>query len=234
MMRKQTTGNDRIHAFVDGQLEGLDRARFLADLEKDANLRDQVSELQRMKEYVVHAFEDVPSPARRHTTGIRRFDWIGAGIAATVLLGVGFTAGRVTLPTADFPVNTISVSAPVQQDAQRMIIHVSESDPINFTDTLDRAERLLHEYEQRGIRVEVIANAGGVDLLRADVSTHLDRVQAMAASYDNLRFVACSNTMDRLNRQGIEAPLVPGTYVAPSAVEHIVERLQDGWTYIRV
>ena len=57
----------------------------------------------------------------------------------------------------------------------------------------------------------------------------------MQQKYPNLVFVACQNTIDRLNKEhGIRAQLIEGVMVIDSGVAQIMRRQQQGWAYIQV
>jgi intracellular sulfur oxidation DsrE/DsrF family protein len=102
---------------------------------------------------------------------------------------------------------------------------------------LNEIEALLVEYRaaQAPLRVEVVAHGDGLDVLRTQLSAHRARVQAMADHYQNLTFVACQNTIDRLQvEQGVEVVLLPQARLTESGVDHVVRRQQQGWVYIRV
>ncbi len=59
--------------------------------------------------------------------------------------------------------------------------------------------------------------------------------KALASNYDNLAFVACQNTINRLRvEKGLEVTLVPEAEVIDSGVSHVVKRQMEGWSYIRV
>ncbi len=103
-------------------------------------------------------------------------------------------------------------------------------------ETLDDAEDLLKYYRasNQHAQIEIVTNGSGLDLLRADTSPYPERVQRMLKDYDNLTFVACQNTMDRVSReQGTAARLLPGVVLIDSGVAQIMRRQQQGWAYIR-
>ncbi len=56
----------------------------------------------------------------------------------------------------------------------------------------------------------------------------------MMDKYDNLTFVACANTIKRLKEQGVDVLLIDRTHASETAIDHVVERLQAGWTYIKI
>lgn len=99
---------------------------------------------------------------------------------------------------------------------------------------LDEVEGLLRSAraERRAIEVEIVANSSGLDLL-ADASPYARRVAALRKEYPNLGLVACGQTIARRRAGGLEVNLVPGTAIAPSALEQVIERLRSGWIYVR-
>ena len=118
-----------------------------------------------------------------------------------------------------------------------MLLHLSSAEPDKLDRALDTAEQLLATYrsQDKPIEVELVANAGGLELLRADISPYAERVRALQRQYDNLTFMACQTAMDRLRREKHVSPdLLPEALVTPNALEEILNRLQQGWVYISV
>jgi intracellular sulfur oxidation DsrE/DsrF family protein len=56
----------------------------------------------------------------------------------------------------------------------------------------------------------------------------------LRAEHPNLALVACGQTVERLREKGIEVRLLPGTRVASSALDQIVTRMGQGWSYVRI
>jgi intracellular sulfur oxidation DsrE/DsrF family protein len=46
--------------------------------------------------------------------------------------------------------------------------------------------------------------------------------------------LACHRAIQRLEEMGVKVQLVPEARIAPSALEQIIQRLQQGWVYIKV
>ncbi len=137
------------------------------------------------------------------------------------------------------PARPVPATTPVVATANeiKVLLHLNSDHPDRVQGVLDEAEALLKFYRSAGqiARVQVIVNGDGLNLLRADKSPDPDRVSAMQKTYDNLSFVACQNTIDRLKReQGITAQLLPGAIVVDSGVAQIILRQQQGWIYIQV
>ena len=101
---------------------------------------------------------------------------------------------------------------------------------------MNDAEELLASYQDSPgkVQLEVVANAEGLALLREDASPYAERIHRMAMLYDNLSFLACSRTIEKLKLKGIDVHLVPDAEIIPAALEKIVDRLHEGWVYIRV
>jgi intracellular sulfur oxidation DsrE/DsrF family protein len=84
------------------------------------------------------------------------------------------------------------------------------------------------------MQLEIIANSRGINLLRTGVSPHAERIAHMKQRHANLHWVACGQSIARFTQDGEQVVLLPATRTAPTAIEEIVTRLQQGWTYVRV
>lgn len=234
MSAHEVFSDNTLHAFVDGQLQGDERKQLLSAMETDAELRERVCALRRTKEWVNLAFEGAkapqhPLPNISGTAGWSRL----AGLAASLLLlASGFLLGWMASTTNE-PLHTV-VLRQLEPGNHKVVLHIDRSDKARFDEVLDGAEELLRDYRDKGMEVDVLANAGGIDLLRADVSPYAQRVARMMREYDNLHFIACTNTLQRLREKGIQPLLIDHTQQDSTAVEHIIHRLQQGWAYIRV
>ncbi len=223
-----------IHAFLDGQLSHREREAFLREMEQDPQLQAEFNELRRIKDLVRHAYDGVEAPKREmidpSTTPRRRL--AAFGMAATLLVSLGFAGGWLSnqQPTTS---GTEMQLAGMEQ-LPRVILHIASADLSKMEETLNSAEEVLKTYRDRGVQVEVVANSEGLNLLRAGVSPYAERVVTMMAEYEGLQFVACNTAIARLQRNGTRVVLLPQTHTAPSAVEHIVQRIREGWTYIKV
>ncbi|UCH52611.1 MAG: DsrE family protein [Pseudomonadota bacterium] len=126
--------------------------------------------------------------------------------------------------------------APMSQTA-KVLMHLSQGETSRLDQALTEIEQLVQYYRTSGqtARVEVVINSEGLNLVRSDVSPFPERVQRLQREYDNLAFVACQNTIDRLKREkGITAQLLPGVSVIDSGVVQLMRRQHQGWSYIQV
>lgn len=238
MSNEQDFPVNQLHAFVDGQLHGADRERLLEAMETDLQLRERVCALRRTKEWVNLAFEDASAPdrERRHrmARGWSRQGWCGLA-ASLLLLAAGFLLGWFVQDAqrAHEPLGSV-VLRDIEAGNYKVVLHIDRSDNARFEEVLDGAEYLLKAYRDNGVEVDVLANAGGIDMLRVDVSPYAQRIAHLMGEYDNLRFIACANTLQRLQEKGVKPILIGQSRTDTTAVEHIIKRLQLGWAYIRV
>jgi len=227
--------------FVDGELGDENCEVVLAAMEDDPEIRENIYELRRAKDLMKLGFCSAKAPTRTSVTPkTGRFCMSGMyGMAASVLiLVVSFGAGYLGFLSNGFLSNGLSgnvedqVVAPMAQD--RVLLHISESDPKKFMVVLDYARKFLDKHRERGSQVSVVANAGGLDMMREGVSPVKDEVLAMMQEYRNIHFIACANSIRALRKKGIEPVILKNIDTSKPAMEQIIKHVRDGWSYIRV
>lgn len=77
-------------------------------------------------------------------------------------------------------------------ELHHIILQFSKLDEGRFTAVLDKVEEILQQYQDPGVQVEVVVNAGGLDLMRITSSCYTESTKHMIAGYNNVRFVAFS------------------------------------------
>ncbi|MHB8167921.1 MAG: hypothetical protein ACYDDT_14305 [Sulfuricella sp.] len=231
-----------LNAFVDDQLDAAEKSQAFDAIGHDEALKERVCELRGLKEMVKHAYAH--SPTRVPTVKGRRSraSYLQA-LAACLLLCVGGASGWFahvwTGMGSDREMARLLQSvqrSDIGGEPQKLIVHVSSSNPVRLKSALDETESLLDAYRRtnRPLQVEIIANGGGVDLLRADVSPYAQRIGMMQEKYPNLDFMACGQTIKKLQEKGVNVQLLPHTGVASSALDQITRRLKQDWVYIKV
>lgn len=244
-MRKDDQGvsDEFLNAFVDDQLEEAEKGHTFDVIENDEALKERVCELRGLKERVRHAYEHPPVRGRKVVKGWRwRASHLQA-LAACLLLCIGVASGWLahgwTGMGGDREMTRLLQSvqrSDVGAEPQKFIIHVGSSNPVRLKTALDETEGLMDSYRRsnRKLQVEIVANGGGVDLLRADVSPYARRIGLMQEKYPDLGFMACGQTIKKLQEKGVNVQLLPYAGVASSALEQITLRLKENWVYIKV
>ena len=225
-----------LHAYVDNELEPQAKSRLLIQLENDQRIRARACELQRTKEWVKFSFEGESARTRtlpglqwrlRHTSPI----YIAASL---VILLIAFGAGWSGHSLTENVNHPALAGSSGKTATPHVILHISDSDEGHFNKVLERTEQLLRQYGNTGVQVEVVANAGGLDFMRTASSKHIDSIKHMISEHHNVRFIACSRGLGKLRKLGLDATVIDGVDAHEPAADHLIERLTEGWTYIRI
>ncbi len=237
---------EHLNAFVDEQLAAEEKSRLLLALNSNETLSREVCELRKVRDLVRLAY---PEPAATHPRRPRHAGSNLAAVAATVAtLALGMTfgwflhtgiSGNTDAVATEPAVPAASLhlaSATTAQHPSRIILHVTDSDPKHLNEVLNDIDGLLRYYKSinQTVRVEVVANGDGLALLWAGATPHARRIARLQERHDNLAFVACQNTIDRLAKEkGVTARLLPGVVIIDSGVAQLMRRQNQGWAYIQ-
>lgn len=234
--------DEYLNAFLDGELAADERERALRRLEEDEDFKRQACELRSLKERVKGAYAELPAARARRGMGAFPGAWRQA-LAAGILLVLGLAGGwlahdaGVNTPVYDrmagLPEGYRPVALAGRVDPDKIVLHLDNNDPARLAAVLDLAEGLLARREGRG-QVKIVVNSYGLNLLRQETSPYRDRIGGMAARHRNLEFIACGQTIARLSREGVVVDLLPQARVAGSAIGEILDRMQQGWVYVKV
>lgn len=235
--RDEGISTELLNALADGELTGAEREGLLARLGGDPEARARLCAIREAKARVAEAYPPLPEAAPRPR---RRPAWplaaaavlLAAALAA--VLGPGAPDRRMVLLD---PLGVGERPAAVSDATLRIVFHVVDPSHTKAGELLEEVEGLLARHRDAGLplRVEVVAHGEGLALLRAGLSRHRERIAALAGAYPNLTFVACHNTVTRLQvEEGIAVTLIPEAEVTRSGVAHVVRRQQEGWAYIQV
>jgi intracellular sulfur oxidation DsrE/DsrF family protein len=230
-MDTETWDDITLTAYIDGELDDATHNAVLGAMEHDKALSEHVCRLRRTKDWM-HAGYGSATPPQRELPG-RRTPWhiLRSGVAASVMaLAIGVGGGLLGYMLAERGTTTLAENA----DPHRVVLHIDDSDPRHFGQLLDYTENFLQEHRDSGVQVEVVANAGGLDFLRVDGSSYQQRVKTLTENYTNVQFIACMNAIRNLEATGIDATLIDDVHTGETAVDHIVKRLNQGWTYRKV
>ncbi len=232
-----------LNAFVDDQLDAAEKSHAFDAIGQDEALKERVCEFRGLKEMVRHAYEQPLVRSKSAGNGLRlRAPYLPA-LAACLLLCIGGASGwfaHAWTGRGGEPEMIRMFQSVQRNDAsgepQKILVHVSSSNPVRLKTALDETENLLDSYRRSGrkLQVEIVANGGGVDLLRTKGSPYARRIGAMQEKYPNLDFMACGQAIKKLREKGVDVQLLPHIGVASSALEQITLRLKENWAYIKV
>lgn len=224
-------------AFVDGLLDAEHAALVIKTMEDDPEVRETVYQLRRAKDLMNLGFADARAPSNTPLAFKRSiWDQFSSRIAASItVVAISFGAGAIGYhyyAEQDDAVST--VASAVAQQTDWVILHISEPDPKQFSNVLAYMDKFLDEHAAESSRIEVVANAGGINFMRGPISPFKNQIIAMMDKHDNVQFIACASGLRVLRNQGVEPIIIKGVGTETTAIDHIVKRLQSGWTYIKV
>ena len=231
MKKDNLISDEQLAAFTDGELEAEDENQIFKLSEECPELDARLCQQRKLKEMVQHAYRDIPSPRRGSPRGVQRRSLVSLAAAAVMLLAVGVAGGWFAARSLEGGMGPGSPTIATNQDT--WLLHVSSSDPVRMQMALDRAEELMAGTGAAAHRqVEIVANEGGLNLLRSDTSPFADRIRQLAEQ--DVLFFACSRAIERLQEQGVEVHLLPEANTQYSALDRVVHRMQQGWTYEKI
>jgi len=230
--------DEKLQLFVDDEMNSSDRAKFMEAISNDDDLSNRVCELMQLKDVLRLAYSEPPKSAHdaaRRDAAFQGRAWLNAA-AAVLLLAIGTLGGWTLYPQFGTSNEAVNMAAVQQPQGEKIILHISKSDPEQFTTALDYAEKFLTEHESQGHQVDVVAHAGGLDMMRADVSPIREQIVGMMDKYDNIHFIACAGAIKMYTKKnGVAPDIIQGVGTDYTAFDHIVGRLQTGgWKYIKV
>jgi intracellular sulfur oxidation DsrE/DsrF family protein len=83
------------------------------------------------------------------------------------------------------------------------------------------------------MKLDIVTNQTGINILRPGVSPYLERIQKMVEN-GNVRLYACKQSIAKAyDFEGIEIVFMPGVVVDKIAADIISPRMEAGWVYIK-
>lgn len=241
---KKQYSDEHLNAFIDGELDAFEKAEILNAVRHDAELSRRICKLQKLHNLVQLSYQSIEIPERHKTTGDLaqsvKFKWFAA---ASFFLAIGTIAGWISHQTIN-PGNLVDIAqvthnpnAANNAEHWRLMLHVSTANPNRLNLVLNEAETLLEEYAKssRKLELEILANSEGLALVTDNGKGYNKRLQKLQYKYENLAVLVCGQTLKKVQRtHGKKLKLLPNANVVSSAINQIVKRQQNGWSYIRI
>ena len=131
----------------------------------------------------------------------------------------------------------ILVAMPVVQMAQasetakkhRVIFHVTDDVEWKWNQALNNAANLQNVVGKDKVQIEIVVNGPGLNMMKFDSAVG-NRMEA--AIKNGIDLLACGATMKAAKVE--KKDLFPGVKVVPGGVVQIMERQEQGWTYIKI
>lgn len=238
--------DEHLNAFIDGELHTAEKTEILTAVRHDPELSQRVCQLQKLHNLVQLSYESIEVPERHQAKNTRGqksgFKWIAA---ASFFMAIGSLTGWVSHQQLGNNATSLSEIAQITQyksasneesELWKVMLHVSTDDPNRLNIIINEAEALLKEYadSSRKLELEILTNNKGMTLVTNNGESYSRRLQALQNKYQNLVLMACGETLKRISTTHKQLPLLPKTTVVSSALNQVVKRKKEGWTYIRI
>ena len=118
----------------------------------------------------------------------------------------------------------------------RLILQVNSNDSAAMNLTLNNAMNVAEYYKGAGekVKIEVVAFGPGLHMLREDTSPVKARIETMSLSNPEISFKACGNTQANMHKaENKDIPIIREAEVVKSGVIRIMEREEQGWSYVK-
>lgn len=245
MTQEKDYSDSIINAFIDGELGDREKNELISDMVNDQELNDQVVKLRKIRELVKNAYQDIPVSHRLKLNENRDSSLAFNVYIASVVLVVGILVGWGTQSYFSNPTKGLMEFAEITEQnnlinnngqVARLMIHVTTDDPVRLDILLNETEHLLKKYEtnQKALEMSILTNARGINLVSTS-TPFAKRLNELTTRYSNLTFKACKETLERLNQDELrDIELLPEAQIVPSALGEVIEKRQQGWSYIKI
>ncbi len=166
-----------------------------------------------------------------------------AGAAALLMTTCLATAAGVGQPlakktvAAGKPAKSAAAAQPAAvQKEHRLVMQVNANDAALMNLTLNNATNVAEYYEKAGepVKIEVVALGPGLNMLREDTSPVKARIETMALSTPEVSFKACGITRENMRKaEDKDIPIIPQAEVVQSGVVRVMQREEEGWSYVK-
>ena len=113
-------------------------------------------------------------------------------------------------------------------DRHRIVFHVTDGDPAKWNIVLNNAGNVQDALGRDKVVIEIVTHGPGINMLKAESTVAPRLAQALDR---NVGLYACEFTMRQA--KVTKADMYAGIAYAPSGVTRIIQRQEEGWTYLR-
>jgi len=117
----------------------------------------------------------------------------------------------------------------------KVVLHIDENDAKRMNLVLNNAANLNKYYQNKGedATIEVVAYGPGLKMYTMD-SPVKERIASFEQNFENISFKACGNTHRKMSKKaGKTIKLVSQAKMVDSGAVHLVQRQEEGWSYLR-
>ena len=116
-----------------------------------------------------------------------------------------------------------------------IVLHIDENDKNRMNLVLNNAANLNKYYQDKGdeSNIEIVAYGPGLKMYTMD-SPVKKRIASFEQNFENISFKACANTHRKMSKKaGKDIKLLSQAKMVDSGAVHLVQRQEEGWSYLR-
>jgi hypothetical protein len=119
-------------------------------------------------------------------------------------------------------------AAKAQAPKHKLVMQMSDADPMRWNLALNNAQNVQEKLGRENVDIEIVAYGPGLGMLKLDsqASQRIDE-----ALKRGVRLVACEVTMK--NQKVGKADMLPNVGYVASGVVELMEKQQQGYSYVR-
>lgn len=146
-----------------------------------------------------------------------------------ILMAASLAAAYLPAAHAADKTDTKPSTEAAPEGTHRLLIQVNKRDEEFQDHVLSNIVNLQKHYGVDNIEIEVVAYGPGIWLL-TEKSAHRKRIESLLLQ--NVVFTACGNTLDTVAKDGKRPPLIEGVGEVQAGITRIIERQEQGWSYL--
>ena len=120
--------------------------------------------------------------------------------------------------------------------SHRLALHVDQNDANVMRLALTNARNVNELYQKHGedVAIEIVANSGGLHMLRDDTSPVKEEIRALLKTLPHLVFAACNNTKTGMEKtEGKAVPIIAEATIVPAGVGRLIELEEQDYAYVK-
>ncbi|MBN2865371.1 MAG: zf-HC2 domain-containing protein [Thiotrichales bacterium] len=222
----------QLHAYLDGALSPDECLEVESALTASESLRRQLEAFKAVKQQVKKTYSQFEPPKQNApqplTLQPKSSWWFPKSAVASLLLGFVIGLGFIELSPSPQTASAIVQ----QQQSENYLVHIDSDDLDKQRQAIEEISELLSTVDST-IHVDLISNYKGVKLFDVGNPNH-QALQDLLSKYENLTLFACKRALERAAESGEVLNLIPQVQHDKPAIDAVVERLNSGWSYIKI
>jgi intracellular sulfur oxidation DsrE/DsrF family protein len=239
MSNPDLISEEQLNALLDHELDAEERAQVMVAIDQNPALQARYNELRHLKYLLVTAYRDIPldRPSIGRRWNLANHYRAGFASAALILLGIiiGWSINAYMDEASDLKFQYVEKLDTSTINGDKILLHINTNDANRVRASLQWAENLLKYSRTNHTRLdlEIVVNAEGLNILRVE-SPYAHKIATLTKEFENIKFLACGIAKQNATfREDKAIKLLPQARDIPAALDQILTRLQEGWTYLR-